>query len=127
MGPADRPPAEVTLTGVVRGEVAALTAEDAEGIQLKSFPADRGTEKTIGLVSDQPNVQLRLDGWTPDTLGVQLAPARTVDGRQRWDLSVKVPPRGVVGALPDDSAVILRIEGETPRRMRLPLHGQGTQ
>jgi hypothetical protein len=126
-GPPDRPPAEVTLTGVVRGEVAVASAEDAAGIQLRTFPAEKGTEKTIGIVSDRGNMNLRLEAWTPEAIEVRLGPGKMIDGRQRWELFVKVPPRAVVGALPEDSAVILRVEGDTPRRMRLPVHGQGIQ
>src|SRR5262249_47386719 len=48
-GPPDRAPREVTLTGVVRGEIAVASADDADGIQLRSFPAAKGTEKIVGI------------------------------------------------------------------------------
>jgi hypothetical protein len=126
-GPPDSEPAVVTVVGRVRGEVAVQGGEDGERIDLRSFAAAKGTEKTIPLVADDANVQLRLDSWTPSYLEVRLEPRETTDGRRRWDLQVKVPPRAVIGALPPDAAVIMRVEGTTPRRLRLPLSGQGTQ
>jgi hypothetical protein len=126
-GPVDGETASVTVAGVVRGEVALAAPENADRIDLRSFPAAAGTEKKVTLVAEEANVDMRLDSRTPNYLDVRLEPHEATDGRRRWDLFVQVPPRAVLGPLPEDAAVILRIEGAVTHRMRLPLSGQGTQ
>ncbi len=126
-GPAGSEPAAVRVAGLVRGAVATASPEDAEGIHLRSFSTAAGAGKTVPLVAEDEKVQLRLEAATPDYLDVRLEPRETTDGRRRWDLHVKVPPRAVVGPLPPEAAVILRLEGTAPRRLRLPVSGQGTQ
>lgn len=126
-GPADAEPATLPLIGAVRGEVTIAGREQADDIDLHDFPAAKGIEKQVTLVTDDGDLQLRLDPATPDYLKARLGAPKTVDGRRRWELHIEVAARAVVGPLPTDAAVVLRIDSATPRRMRLPVRGQATQ
>jgi len=115
----------VILSGSVKGEVR-LRSTDKDVIDLGSFRAAQGKSKTMTLTSEQPDLRLRLDSWSPDYLEAVLDPPKTVDGVKRWELTVTVPA-GRAGRLPADSAVILQTQGESGRRMRIPVTGEATQ
>jgi hypothetical protein len=116
------------LQGVVRGEVQVGTPDDGDRIDLKSFPAERGTQKEVP-VATEPGSDL-LTGpkdieWSPDFLEVQLVPRQPAkDGSGSvWALRVKVPPGRAFGPLPATSAVYLQLRGNPPRRILIPVQG----
>jgi len=126
-GPADCDAATVTLTGMVRGEVKVLSVADADRIELGSFSVARGTSKTVPLAGSMEVTDLVLESCQPDHLQARLERRPDADGRKRWDLHVTAPPQRVVGRLPADSVIVLQTRGDVPRRMRIPVAGQGTQ
>jgi hypothetical protein len=113
----------VLVNGWVKGEIR-LRSSDKEIIDLGSFRAARGTMKAVTLTSEQRDLQLKVDSWSPDYLAVNLGKPETVDGAQRWELTVTAPA-GRSGRVPPDSAVILQTQGG--RRMRIPVTGEAIQ
>lgn len=127
-GPPGAAPVGVKITGKVRGEVKLLAPGNGDSIDLGSFPTAAGKKLPVTLGADDANVELHLEGWAPRDLDVQLSEPATVDGQKRWTLDLKAEPRAVVGPLPADSKVVLKVQqGGVTRRMLLPLRGQGTQ
>jgi hypothetical protein len=125
-GPEGTEPITLTLHGRVRGEVRILPDGD-DVIALKEFLTARGTERKVVLGTEDEKVDLKLDSFTPANIAVKLEPAKSTDGNKRWELTIQVPPRAVVGSLPSDAAVYLLVQGEVTRKLKLPLSGQGTQ
>jgi hypothetical protein len=123
-GPKGSEPVAVKLTGMVRGAVKVLAEADPDVLPLGSFRAADGKQATFTLASSEADVQLRLMDRKPLEIEARLERMSPT----RWQLHITVPPRAVAGLLPADSAVILEeAQGETKRRLRLPLRGQGTQ
>jgi hypothetical protein len=126
-GNPDEPPLQVRLTGMVRGDVAIGAHESEDRIALGPFPAAEGTASPRGiwLATEQPGARLKIDSWTPEYLVAKLeeVPAGGGIGKPGWRLSVEVPPNRAAGPLPEDSAVYLKLLGEPPRRIRVPVTG----
>jgi hypothetical protein len=114
----------LTLTGVVRGDVT-IEKEPGGRINLGRFPADRGTRATVRVKATRLDLQPALVGWSPDYLQVGLDEVQDCvpSGERHWRLSVTVPPDRAAGPLPAGSAVVLRLPGTPPRRLRVPLLG----
>jgi hypothetical protein len=115
----------VPLEGAVKGEVTLHTPDGKDAINLERFRAPRGTTWEGFLTSERPDVQFKVDSKSPDYVVVTLAPENGV--KQRWKLTVTVPPGRATGVLPEDSAVILQTQGEAGRRLRIPLTGESSQ
>lgn len=123
-------PLHVELTGNVRGEVM-LEGSTNGRLALGSFPARVGTRKQFLLVAENPGAEL-LDEVVvePPEAGyliVKLEKDKQASGggRAQWLLSVQVPPGRTAGTLPRGTAVLLKIQGTPPRRLRLPITGTG--
>lgn len=123
-------PLHVELTGNVRGEVVLDASTDGR-LTLGSFPARTGMKKQFILVSDHPGAEL-LDEVVVEPpeagyLVVKLGKDKQASGggRTQWNLSVQVPPGRTAGTLPRGTAVVLKIQGDPPRRLRLPVTGTG--
>jgi hypothetical protein len=114
------------LKGWVRGDIVVGTAEEAGRIDLKSFPVNSPREKLIPLWTDA-GVKLVTD-QVPDFLDVELKAKATANNKTRWELRVRVKPQLVLpGPLPEDSAILLRMDGTPPRRIRIPVQGTAVQ
>jgi hypothetical protein len=108
---------------VARGEVKVGLPQDRDQIDLGPFKANKGASKMIPLTLEDDTLELLPDVEKPAFLEVQLKRG----GANRWELEVQVPPGAVAGRLPRDSAVTLTVKGTPPRRLRIPVVGQGTQ
>lgn len=112
------------VVGRVQGEVR-VGAADANGkINLGPFQAQFGTEKRVVLAANNRAIDLEIQS-APPTLRCAITEEKSTKSKQ-WQLRVEVPPGAVVGAVPDDFAVILRIKG-TKRSIRIPIVGSGVQ
>jgi hypothetical protein len=108
---------KVPITGVVRGVVRVLGADDKDRINLGSFKQERGRSETVTLQAP-PGVQLTCDRTTTEAIKPTLTPDKETPGQ--WRLTVEALPGSY---LPLDAAVILRVEGPTPRSLRIPVTG----
>lgn len=117
-------PVSATITGLVGFADGSPTVVD-----LKSFRALAGAQKTVALVSDRADLELSPapKGTTPDALGVKLSEPRTDSGRRHWTLTVTVPGGAVVGELPADSVVVLLAKTSAGvQRVRIPVKGRAS-
>jgi len=114
------------LKGFVRGAVEVGNAEDQGRVDLKSFPVNGAHERRLSLAT-AAEVKLVPD-QVPDFLDVAVTPKKSANGKASWELRVAVKP-GVLrpGPLPEDSAIILRMESMPPRRIRIPVLGNAVQ
>lgn len=115
------------VQGRVRSDVEVGAAEDRGALDLGSFSASAGKRQAVSL-------------WAPDTLKIAVksqAPAYVearltrapagARGRAQWRLEVVIPAETLPGSLPEDSAIVLRVEGgPTARTLRIPLSGRAT-
>jgi hypothetical protein len=119
------PSLAVTVTANVTGIVGLL---DGGVIDLKDFNGRNGVEKTVTLVSDKPDLELKLlpEECVPNYLKLTLSPPRTDSGRKYWTVKVVVPAKACLSDLPADSSVVLSgtTGGETIK-VKLPVKGHG--
>jgi hypothetical protein len=116
----------LTVRGRVFGEVTILSGAEAGKVDLGSFGANEDRTRAVDLVADRPGLELTLAEaeTTPNYLKARLEKLPpTGDGRNKYRLRVTVPKGSVPGSLPETSAVILKTNGPTPRRFRLPVRG----
>jgi hypothetical protein len=116
------------ITGVVKGDVDVGGVEDQGKVQLKTFSAAERATVTVPVYADRKAV-LTLANHYPAILkvGLRRNEKASTPQRARWDLTVTVPALGWLGgALPEQSAVTLRIAG-TPRQIRIPVTGTATR
>jgi hypothetical protein len=118
-----------TVRGRVQGEIKVGTFQDDGAITLR-VKTDRLTRAT-GKIWVKPGVKLEYDGFTPKGLNLEVdkanffkeaPPADRVPGWNALEFQIIVPPGLEPGPLPEDSAILLRVEGST-RRIRIPLIG----
>lgn len=125
-------PASVLVTGVVRGDVTVGTEDDKGRIELGFFSAKKGITKTVKLTAHRPNLKLSMGKVEPAENPLKVKSLTELQpplsgGRTRWELCVEVPPGGPSGKLPDHSAVLLKMDGNPPRQIRIPVQGSATQ
>jgi len=123
-------PLQVTLRGLIRGDVIVEGAET--GIRLGSFPARQGTGHEVILSTKQPDLDLQVDSHPP-FMSVNLKQEKTNSG-PRWKLRLEIGRDQAAGPFPradnevyKDTAIFLKIGGEAPRRLRIPVSGTATQ
>ncbi|MBL8800042.1 MAG: hypothetical protein JNM56_39530 [Planctomycetia bacterium] len=126
-GEADDTPVIVRAYGVVRGPVKVGTPAEPDVIDLGNFPTRKGVSRSVPVVLQGSDGKVTVDSWSPDYLGVKLDARPAEPDAQRWELTVAVPGGAAVGKLPPASTVFLKVHGATPRRLRIPVLGQGTQ
>lgn len=119
--PLEAPP---KVTGTVRGDVEVGAQEEQGKINLKSFSAREGLRRTIPLYA-RAGAKLEAHGQHPAALEYRLTRAEggAPAGRERWNLELSIPPFAWSGPLPENAAVILRVGGEQPRLVRIPVVG----
>jgi hypothetical protein len=117
-----------TVTGVVRGIVEVGGEADQGKVQFKTFSAANPKTVVVPLFAD-PQVQLALDHYEPACLQVELKrdAKDSTALRARWDLKVTIAAGAWKGALPESSRVVLRMAGDPPRLVRIPVAGTGTR
>lgn len=108
------------IVGRVHGGIEIGGADDQGRIKFKSFSAKEGASKVVELVADA-NLRLEPHSQHPAILEVHLTPTPKSPGR--WRLKVTVPPNSFSGSFTDADAVTLRIAGEPPRFIRIPIDG----
>jgi hypothetical protein len=115
------------VVGAVKGDVEIGSLEDQGKIDLKSFPAREGTRRTI-TVYTKPDQQLEVQDHHPPALDVKLTKVGkdAVLNRTRWTLRVVVPPNAVSGTLGEQAIITLRVPGNPPRLIRVPVLGTAT-
>ena len=103
--------------------------EDQGKVQFKTFPAAEDRTVVLPLYA-RPNLQLEKVSQYPEkVLNVNLRrnEKKSTPTRTAWDLEVTVPAGRWTGPLPPDAAVVLRIVGEPPRLVRIPVTGIATR
>lgn len=115
------------VVGRVHGDLIIGGADDQGKIRFKSFDAATGASKTVDLLAaDGAKLEHIPHPHQPTWLNIQLTPDKNViDGKKRiWHLEVTVPPRTPVArSFEEPDAVVLRIVGNPPRYVRIPLEG----
>jgi len=132
-------PLELTVKGVVEGEVTVLSPEGRIQMGEKGyFDAAYGDVKETVLESRNTDLNLELDK-VPSFLKVELSKEPKITGGiKTWSLRVEVPKRAVAGEFPRDDnseyrdcAIYLKIhDPRTPsdqsRRIRIPVSGKAS-
>jgi hypothetical protein len=123
-------PTPPEIHGRVQGDIKVATIEDKGVIDLKVFRADSSNSFKAKLWA-KPQAKLEYVGFTPPGLklkDVELKkrPADNVGDWVGWEIRFTVPPVLEPGALPGDSAILLR-EQATKRQLRIPLHGTASR
>jgi hypothetical protein len=116
-------PVEMTITGIVHGEVTVGSPDDREVVDLKSFERHDGKSQPITLSTANGKLELEVESY-PDFLQVQLKEEKA-EGLlgKTWTLTVTVPPDALAGPVPPHTAIMLKTKGEHPRRLRVPVIG----
>lgn len=112
------------VTGSVKGDVEVGSLEEQGKIDLKSFSAAEGTRRTVTVYS-KLDQDLQVESYHPPALQVKLTKVGkdAALGRMRWNLQVAVPPNGFQGTFGEQGVIILRILGNPPRLIRVPVLG----
>lgn len=131
--------AEAVVSGTVAGEIVLGVAADRNALNLGNFPAREGKTKTLELGTEKSGLDLEVatisdlrdrkdrplpypDFVQPPVLKDETMEQGLTSGKA-WKLTVTVPPNAWSGPIPRDSAVYLKIKGEKPRFIRIPILG----
>jgi hypothetical protein len=131
-------PEDATLIvgGEIRGDLVVGAPEDRGRIDLKTFRAERGVNRTVTVLAQQPSLELDTKAIRvyPENLqefvDVTLEKAKPIgsDKRNRWHLHVALKPGFPPGKFPEGTAVFLQIAGSNPpRQIRIPITGMAYQ
>ncbi len=128
--------AMVVVGGEIRGELVVGAPEDRGRIDMKTFRSERGVDRTVAVLAQQPNLELdtKVVRVYPENLqdfmNVTVEKAKPIGGekRNRWHLHVSLKPGFPPGKFPEGTAVFLQIAGTTPpRQIRIPIIGMAYQ
>jgi hypothetical protein len=125
-------PLEVTVRGIVRGDVSLIGADSA--ISLGPFAVRNGTRHQVRLQIERKDLSLKI-GRVPDFMKAQLGEPETDSmGRRIWLLTLEIAPNKISGTFPRpdspayrDTAIYLTIEGAAKRSLRIPVTGNALQ
>jgi hypothetical protein len=112
------------VEAIVHGPIHVLNGDERGRIPLGTYKSNRGTSRIVRLASDDPKLDIEVDGTSDPKLKATLRPP-TVDSRKEWEMLVEVGPDAFVGDLPGSTMITLRTVGPNPRRMRIPVTGKG--
>lgn len=116
---------DVRKVAVKAAVVGPVSVAGGNEINLGTFKQRDGASETVVVTTDDAKLDLAVaPGATPDYLDVALKKQPDAGARGQWQLTVRVPPGRVVGAIPD-GLVVLELKGPTPIRVRVPVKGQG--
>jgi hypothetical protein len=121
-----------TITGRVMGDLTIGTDDDKGKVRLGPFPVTQGGHKAVLIVAERPGIELkpeyvRIEPASLSYIKFSLKSEPAVEGKARWRLHVTVPPNGLSGRLPEDAALLIRLTGEPPRSVRIPITGTAYQ
>jgi hypothetical protein len=97
-------------------------------IDLDGFNGRIGIEKTVNIVSDRLDLDLKLvpEEILPKYLKTELSPPRLENGRRFWSLKVSIAPDACLDDIPPRSYIVLQTQsGGEPIKIRLPIKGRG--
>lgn len=115
-------PVTARITGLVS------LGEGASAVDLGSFTGKFGSEKTVNLFAQKPDLELELlpDEARPRFLKVNLSEPRQESGRRTWTLKVTVPPETCQEELPNDAVVVFQARSANgTQKVRIPVKGRG--
>ena len=112
------------VSGMVSGDVIVGNTEERGKVDLKIFRAKQGTTRTVALWAND-KIILEPESHTPARLQVHVKKAEKNGTNVKWLLEVTVPPNSHYGPFPEESVIILRIQGTPPRFIRIPVKGNG--
>ncbi len=120
---------KATVTALVKGDIR-LSGAAVNNFRINlgdAFNTDVDRVVRVSVFSDRVGLDVELDPkeTKPDFLRVQLTPEGESAGLKQWGLKVVVPA-GQIGALPRDSAVVLKTKDASQRRIRIPVRGTAT-
>jgi hypothetical protein len=115
-------PENVTVVGLVRGDIQVGVGAARDVIAFGAFPADAGPKTEITLATDRTDLELAL-GEHPDFLSVELDKGKQDANGRTWVLKVAVQKNRVSGEFPTGSAIYLNTLTQPPRRLRIPVTG----
>jgi hypothetical protein len=120
--------ARPAIVGIVKGEVDVGGEADQGRIQLKTFSTSEPKTAVIPVYAS-PQVKLEKCEHFPPFLEVELErnQRESTSQRAQWDLKVTVPAGKWTGEMPADSRVVLRIAGDAPRLIHIPVMGIATR
>ena len=106
--------------------------DDRGYVLLNRFERQDGTRTAVILETRDPGLTLEVDKErSPTFVQVEIDKRPKVSGeRLRWEMRLVVPPGKVSGDFPRaegvyrDCAVFLKIGGEKPRSLRIPISGR---
>jgi hypothetical protein len=120
----DLEPVQAIVFGLVRGELEVGLGDEKNQIRLGSFAAASGTHKIITLSTERNDVELEVDSYPPFLAAPKLEQVPQGGGGKTWELTATIPPNAPLdGSLPRESAISLKIKGESGRRIRIPITG----
>ena len=112
------------VQGRVRGDVEVGGGDDQGKIVLKSFASRDGVLRKVPL-STEIMVPLVVESSYPPSLKVKLERSgkESTKSRARWLMTLDIPPNAISGTLPENSAVVLQLQTNPPRFVRIPIVG----
>jgi hypothetical protein len=120
----DCEPLNVSVTGIVRGDVDIGAGEDRDQIKLLTFEAQKGTTQDFPVRIRLPGAKLKVESVFPSYVQVQLVEKASASEGE-YNLHLEIPAnRANTGKLPADSAVYLQLLTNPPRRVRIPIIGR---
>jgi hypothetical protein len=116
------------VVGIVKGDVDVGGEADQGRIQLRTFSASEPKTAVIPLYANS-DVNLELSEHFPPFFKVELQKnaRESTPQRAQWDLKLTVPAGEWTGELPTDSRVMVRIAGNPPRLINIPVVGLATR
>jgi hypothetical protein len=115
------------ISWIVRGEVEVGVGDNAGRVVFPPFSATNGEKKIVPLWTEMKG-DLTVEKIVPPYLEAKVTRSEkeSTPARNKWLLEVRVPPGSLLGALPDDSVVVLRTPADPPRRIRIPIVATGS-
>ncbi|GIW79267.1 MAG: hypothetical protein KatS3mg105_1074 [Gemmatales bacterium] len=113
-------PLQVSVKGVVHGDIKLITNRDRDRIELGDFAASAGVEQTVFLQTERAQTELQLASKYPQYLEVELTKEKVAG---RWKLKVAIAPNRASGRLPRDAGIVLTTVGGQARELRIPVAG----
>ena len=114
---------KVDLKAHIKGEIS--LAGGAAIMDLGTPNPRKDFSKTFTLTTDSPNLELMWDKEQTFPPYLQAEVMKKPDS-QEFSVTVKVPAGYLFGPMPKESVVVFQIlKGDKPRRVRIPITGQG--
>lgn len=124
------PPIRIGLR--IEGDIEVLGTDERGYVLMNRFERQDGTRATAQLESRDPSMVLEVDKErTAPFVQVELDKRpKQLGERFRWEMRIVVPPGKVSGEFPrtegayKDCAIFLKVGGDKPRSLRIPITGR---